>query len=259
MAKETTHYGFTKPDLADSPPDITAMNHNWDEIDEKLFNLEQGGGTTELEAKVDAINTKIGETGDSDGNETTGSVFAKLNKLIKDLASHMTLWNSTKAQEIATINTNVGKNVDEGNDTVFAKLNDIQNTLSAGVGKTLKSYKTDSKYSPGTVTLINAVGSGCFYIMSGDAINPKYCTKLQILVDEVDISDVLDFTGDKNVILPLKNDVSLSLENSANLNYGEVSSSEPLYFKKSFKVVATLGDGAPAGATSFHGEYALYE
>jgi hypothetical protein len=33
---ETTNYKFKKPELTDSPPDITVMNPNWDKIDTEL-------------------------------------------------------------------------------------------------------------------------------------------------------------------------------------------------------------------------------
>lgn len=37
----TKNYKFKKPELTDSPPDITVMNPNWDDIDEKLFAVIQ--------------------------------------------------------------------------------------------------------------------------------------------------------------------------------------------------------------------------
>lgn len=33
---KTQNYGFNKPELSDSPPDITVMNPNWDTIDKKI-------------------------------------------------------------------------------------------------------------------------------------------------------------------------------------------------------------------------------
>lgn len=33
---KTQNYGFNKPELSDSPPDITVMNSNWDNIDKKI-------------------------------------------------------------------------------------------------------------------------------------------------------------------------------------------------------------------------------
>lgn len=34
--KQTTNYNLVKPELTDSPPDITVMNPNWDTIDVEL-------------------------------------------------------------------------------------------------------------------------------------------------------------------------------------------------------------------------------
>lgn len=42
MATNTTNYNLIKPALTDAPPDITAMNPNWDIIDAKLKELKSG-------------------------------------------------------------------------------------------------------------------------------------------------------------------------------------------------------------------------
>ena len=39
MSLTTTNYGFIKPELTDAPPDITAMNPNWDKLDTNLKTL----------------------------------------------------------------------------------------------------------------------------------------------------------------------------------------------------------------------------
>lgn len=39
--EQTTNYQLKKPELTDAPPDITALNSNWDTIDTKLKALEQ--------------------------------------------------------------------------------------------------------------------------------------------------------------------------------------------------------------------------
>lgn len=41
MATYTENYNFTKIDLADSPPDITAINANWDTVDATLKELSE--------------------------------------------------------------------------------------------------------------------------------------------------------------------------------------------------------------------------
>ncbi|GEM_PF-1204762 len=49
--KQTTNYNLVKPELTDSPPDITVMNPNWDKIDAKLKEFE--------EEKADLVDGKV--------------------------------------------------------------------------------------------------------------------------------------------------------------------------------------------------------
>lgn len=60
----------------------------------------------ELKTSVDEINTAVGSTNDTGGSTSAGSIFAKLNKVISDIATHMGRWTSTRAGYIDTINTN---------------------------------------------------------------------------------------------------------------------------------------------------------
>ena len=50
MSTITTNYEFIKPELTDAA-DITAMNTNWDILDDKLKSIE-GSGDVSLDAKV---------------------------------------------------------------------------------------------------------------------------------------------------------------------------------------------------------------
>ena len=40
MSSKTTNYNLHKIDLTDAPPDITALNPNWDTLDAKIKELE---------------------------------------------------------------------------------------------------------------------------------------------------------------------------------------------------------------------------
>lgn len=57
--KQTTNYNLVKPELTDSPPDITVMNPNWDKIDEKLKEFEEENNN--LDTEVDLKANKIQE------------------------------------------------------------------------------------------------------------------------------------------------------------------------------------------------------
>lgn len=49
--------------------------------------------------------SNVGATNDAVGSSTTGSIFAKLNKIITDLTNHISAWTSTRAGKIDTIAT----------------------------------------------------------------------------------------------------------------------------------------------------------
>lgn len=75
MATNTPNYGFTKPELSDTPPDITATNGNWDTVDTKLKSLETAVSSNET---IDEINEKIGKTTDT---STKSTLFGKLSDI----------------------------------------------------------------------------------------------------------------------------------------------------------------------------------
>lgn len=59
-----------------------------------------------LKTSLNEINNAFGSTSDTGGSTSAGSIFAKLNKVISDIATHMGRWTSTRAGYIDTINTN---------------------------------------------------------------------------------------------------------------------------------------------------------
>lgn len=62
-----------------------------------------------LESSVEDVKTSIGATGNTDGSTTAGTIFGKLNKIIADLASHISSWTSTRAGYIDTIKANTDR------------------------------------------------------------------------------------------------------------------------------------------------------
>ena len=62
-----------------------------------------------LESSVEDVKSSIGATGNTGGSTTTGTVFGKLNKIIADLASHISSWTSTRAGYIDTIKSNTDR------------------------------------------------------------------------------------------------------------------------------------------------------
>ena len=70
---------------------INTIDNNIDTINTKTTNIE----------------TKIGATADTGGSSTTGSLMSKINKLLSDLSSHISLFNSTRASKIDKIDANI--------------------------------------------------------------------------------------------------------------------------------------------------------
>ena len=67
MSLTTEHLGLVKPQLTDAPPDITAMNPNWDVIDEEINNLKSNGRLITY--------TALDQLGLTPGSETISSIM----------------------------------------------------------------------------------------------------------------------------------------------------------------------------------------
>ena len=86
MATNTEHYNLVKPDYADAA-DVAQLNDNMDIIDSILWQLANAGADEELLKKVQEILDKIGETDDTGGSTTLGSVMAKINQLLTTIGN----------------------------------------------------------------------------------------------------------------------------------------------------------------------------
>ena len=100
----------------------TAKKYEWvmesgtlslDEVDgDTKINIADKETLDAVKGKVDLIHTnteglsgKIGETNDSGGSEAAGSVFAKLNKIIGDIAAHVKQWTAERAAKLDQLDT----------------------------------------------------------------------------------------------------------------------------------------------------------
>lgn len=100
----------------------TAKKYEWamesgtlslDEVDgDTKINIADKETLDAVKEKVDLIHTnteglsgKIGETNDSGGSEAAGSVFAKLNKIIGDIAAHVKQWTAERAAKLDQLDT----------------------------------------------------------------------------------------------------------------------------------------------------------
>ena len=100
----------------------TAKKYEW-AMENGTLSLDEVGGDIKIniadketldavKGKIDLIHTnteglsgKIGQTNDSGGGEAAGSVFAKLNKIIGDIAAHVKQWTAERAAKLDQLDT----------------------------------------------------------------------------------------------------------------------------------------------------------
>lgn len=115
----------------------TAKKYEWamesgtlslDEVDgDTKINIADKETLDAVKEKVDFIHTnteglsgKIGQINDSGGSEAAGSVFAKLNKIIGDIAAHVKQWTAERAVKLDQLDT-----INENAQTASAKTTEL--------------------------------------------------------------------------------------------------------------------------------------
>lgn len=89
MATNTEHYNLVKPDYADAA-DVGQLNGNMDIIDDLIWQLANAGDDEEILNLLRQIIALIGETADTGGSTTLGSVMAKLNATLTKIGEGTT-------------------------------------------------------------------------------------------------------------------------------------------------------------------------
>lgn len=151
MATYTSNYHMTKPQLTDAPPDITAINGNFDTIDSELASLN---------AKVLSANTTIyaATTGnDSSGNGTQALPFKTINKALSVIPKNLNGYTATidigsgTYSEVVSISNFYGGTLIVGNSSVTTTVKGINIDNSSIV--ILRINKINTQGTTGT-TLI---------------------------------------------------------------------------------------------------------
>ena len=110
--------------------DIASVKENVSSVKSDVAGVK--ADVSNVKTSVTAVSNKIGTVTDTNGSATGGTLMAKINKLIGDIATHVSAWTVVRAAKIDTINTNVsviGKTADTGGSstagTSMAKLNNL--------------------------------------------------------------------------------------------------------------------------------------
>lgn len=196
MSTNTDFLNLVVPEGTDLP-DITALNVNWETIDNTtaaiIGELRDTTAIDTLTQKVDNINNKLGATTDTNGSNSAGTISGKLNKIINEIAAHINRWGADKATKVDNINTAVAvNNTASATGTLSQKLSqliaDVAKipTTSGGSG-TQKVYQSYNQYRVLTANTINTIvnidGAGRFHCMYSTLLNPTYCSKVTFDVD----------------------------------------------------------------------------
>lgn len=151
-------------------------------LDDPTNEAIQDGSGRSLFGLLFRLWRNIGQSSDTGGTTTAGSVSAKLNKIIDWL--NTTLWNSItniySNANSAKVNTDVN-NTASATGTLSQKLSHIIGLLGGGY-KILKSYIATVSYSAaGTYTVVDVTGGGVFRMMY---VN-DYVTGVTVVIDGV--------------------------------------------------------------------------
>lgn len=121
--KQTTNYGFNKPELQDSPPDITVLNPNFDKIDTQLKSLTDKD--TELNTAINQVKTDyLPKTG---GNITNAlkvknkTVAVSVNGSVADANGNITIDVGGDVRSVNGVRPD-----DEGNVELDLGIGDVQ-------------------------------------------------------------------------------------------------------------------------------------
>lgn len=130
----------------------TAKKYEWamengtlslDEVDgDTKINIADKETLDAVQGKVDLIHTnteglsgKIGETNDSGGSEAAGSVFAKLNKIIGDIAAHVKQWTAERAAKLDQMDT-INENAQTASTKATELVEDVAELKAAAAQET---------------------------------------------------------------------------------------------------------------------------
>lgn len=226
---------------------------------------------------LDDVDSKVGQTGNTGGTASAGTVFGKLNAIISSIATHVANWTAARAAKVDnldttvssrqseanavsrynTLNTNTGvNNTASATGTLSQKLSHIINLFSTAGQKTLVSKAvTINIASAGTHTLVNVTGGGQFVLASvsnmGNAAAP-----LIVTVDGIPY-EIKDLSDHGYILQSLRNYGKIWSVHSNSYTLEEIGALvHPIYFKNS--LVITVNSPSEYART-FSANYAVYE
>ena len=220
---------------------------------------------------LDDVNSKVGQTGNTGGSASAGTIFGKLNAIISSIASFVANWTAARAAKVDNLdakvstresetdaatrynqlNTNTGvNNTASATGTLSQKLSHIINLFSSNKQKHLASKTVSVAVSTtGTHTLLNITGAGEFYMAFVNYMGDNYAE----ITFEIDgVSQMFrTYTNSSGYFAQRSENISQLLGVSSSLG-----SWMPIHFSKSLKVTVNVSNAAER---AFAAKYAIYE
>ena len=210
-------------------------------------------------ATLDNVNSKVGETNNTGGTDSAGTLFGKLNAIISSIATHVANWTAARAANLDaavstreseasalsrynTLNTNTGvNNTASATGTLSQKLSHIINLFTSNTVKN-KSTRLQTVSVPRntTTTVLNLSGAGelvCFYYAPDSSSAPMAtCT---IVKDGQTFTQQLTNYGVHGLGFNIASGQLLTGFNTENA-YRLIG---PISFSRSFSIQITIPDG----------------
>lgn len=105
---------------------------------------------------LDELKSQQGNSNDTGGSSTTGTVMGKLNALITSLSTHMGRWTAARATKVDTIDTNVSS-VKSTASTISANVTSVK--TSVGVTTDTGGSATAGTLMGKTNAILTALGN----------------------------------------------------------------------------------------------------
>lgn len=167
-----------------------------------------------VKTDTEEIKTAAGSTGDSGGTASGGSVFAKLNKIISDLATHMGRWTSTRAAKLDAIGSTADTGGSETAGTVMGKLNNIINSTNVEYKTFVNGEITGGTYNS-EETAIQITGKGIIQFVGSNTNS----STMRVNIDGQGWSD--SFPMYNAITLQLIFNESIAFYHTGGQNYGK--------------------------------------
>lgn len=123
---------------------------------------------------LDSVNSKLGESNNSGGSASSGSIFAKLNALISSVATHVASWTSARAAKMDNLDVKVSTMETEAQ--AAARYNALINKVAEAVTASTNNRSAVKSIQRGILPATEALDD--LFTVTISAVDPAKCVVL---------------------------------------------------------------------------------